>query len=59
MAYAQTRALPTSCGEWAFRKESSSHVTQHHFALKSKIYQSALRSAYAELVKLNPQPLAA
>jgi DDE superfamily endonuclease len=31
----------------------------NHFALKSKIYQSALRSAYAELVKLNPQPLAA
>ncbi len=31
----------------------------NHFALKSKIYLSALRSAYAELVKLNPQPLAA
>jgi hypothetical protein len=31
----------------------------NHFALKSKIYMSALRSAYAELVKLNPQPLAA
>jgi len=30
-----------------------------HFALKSKIYLSALRSAYDELVKLNPQPLAA
>jgi len=30
-----------------------------HFALKSKIYLSALRSAYSELVKLNPQPLAA
>ena len=30
-----------------------------HFALKRKIYQSALRSAYEELVKLNPQPLAA
>lgn len=29
------------------------------FALKSKIYLSALKSAYAELVKLNPQPLAA
>jgi DDE superfamily endonuclease len=29
------------------------------FALKSKIYISALKSAYAELVKLNPQPLAA
>jgi hypothetical protein len=31
----------------------------NHFALKSKIYVSALQSAYAELVKLNPQPLAA
>jgi hypothetical protein len=31
----------------------------NHFALKSKIYMSALRSAYAELVKLNPQPLTA
>jgi Transposase DDE domain len=31
----------------------------NHFALKSKIYLSALRSAYDELVKLNPQPLAA
>ena len=31
----------------------------NHFALKSKIYISALKSAYAELVKLNPQPLAA
>jgi hypothetical protein len=31
----------------------------NHFALKSKIYQSALKAAYAELVKLNPQPLAA
>ncbi len=29
------------------------------FTLKSKIYVSALKSAYAELVKLNPQPLAA
>lgn len=29
------------------------------FALKSKIYVAALKSAYAELVKLNPQPLAA
>lgn len=31
----------------------------NHFALKSKIYSSALRAAYKELVKLNPQPLAA
>jgi hypothetical protein len=31
----------------------------NHFALKSKIYMSALKSAYAELVKLNPQLLAA
>lgn len=31
----------------------------NHFALKSKIYLSALRSAYAELVKLNPPPLTA
>ncbi len=31
----------------------------NHVALKSKIYLSALRSAYAELVKLNPQSLAA
>jgi hypothetical protein len=31
----------------------------NHFALKSKIYLSALQSAYAALVKLNPQPLAA
>jgi hypothetical protein len=31
----------------------------NHFALKSKIYMSALKSAYAELVKFNPQPLAA
>ena len=31
----------------------------NHFALKSKIYQSALKAAYKELVKLNPQPLAA
>jgi len=30
-----------------------------HFTLKSKIYLSALKTAYAELVKLNPQPLAA
>jgi hypothetical protein len=31
----------------------------NHFALKSKIYESALKAAYAELVKLHPQPLAA
>ncbi len=30
-----------------------------HFTIKSKIYLSALKAAYAELVKLNPQPLAA
>jgi hypothetical protein len=29
------------------------------FALESKIYVSALKAADAELVKLNPQPLAA
>lgn len=29
------------------------------FSLKSKIYVAALKSAYAELVKLKPQPLAA
>lgn len=31
----------------------------NHFALKSKIYLSALRSAYDELVKLKPPPLTA
>ena len=31
----------------------------NHFALKSKIYLSALKSAYAELVKLKPQSLTA
>jgi len=31
----------------------------NHFALKSKIYLSALKAAYKELVKLNPQPLTA
>ena len=31
----------------------------NHFALKSKIYVSALQTAYRELVKLNPQSLAA
>lgn len=31
----------------------------NHFALKSKIYMSALKSAYAELVKLSPQSLTA
>jgi hypothetical protein len=31
----------------------------NQFALKSKIYLSALKSAYAELVKLKPQPLIA
>lgn len=31
----------------------------NHFALKSKIYGAALKAAYKELVKLNPQPLAA
>jgi hypothetical protein len=31
----------------------------NHFALKSKIYSSALKAAYKELVKLHPQPLAA
>jgi hypothetical protein len=31
----------------------------NHFALKSKIYQSALKAAYSELVKLYPQPPAA
>ncbi len=30
-----------------------------HFTLKSKSYLSALKAAYAELVKLNPQPLTA
>lgn len=30
-----------------------------HFTLKSKIYLSALKAAYAEVVKLTPQPLAA
>ncbi len=30
-----------------------------HFTIKSKIYLSALKAAYGELVKLNPQPLAA
>jgi len=29
------------------------------FTIKSKIYLSALKAAYAEVVKLNPQPLAA
>jgi IS4 transposase len=31
----------------------------NHFASKSKIYTSAVKAAYSELVKLNPQPLAA
>jgi hypothetical protein len=31
----------------------------NHFALKSKIYFSALQSAYAELVKLKAQLLTA
>lgn len=31
----------------------------NHFALKSKIYMSALRSAYEELVKLKPQSMTA
>ena len=31
----------------------------NHFALKSKIYMSALQTAYRELVKLNPQSLTA
>jgi hypothetical protein len=31
----------------------------NHFALKSKIYLSALQTAYAELVKLKPQSLTA
>jgi Transposase DDE domain len=31
----------------------------NHFALKSKIYLSALKSAYAELVKFDPQSLTA
>lgn len=31
----------------------------NHFALKSKIYQAALKAAYQELVKLNPPSLAA
>jgi len=31
----------------------------NHFTIKSKIYLSALKAASAELVKLNPQPLAA
>ena len=31
----------------------------NHFALKSKIYVSALKAAYQELVKLNPQSLTA
>jgi hypothetical protein len=40
--------------------ESLKLTTGHnHFALKSKIYMSALRSAYDELVKLKPQPLTA
>ncbi len=30
-----------------------------HFTMKSKSYLSAVKEAYAELVKLNPQPLAA
>ena len=30
-----------------------------HFTIKSKIYLSALKAAYAEVVKLRPQPLAA
>lgn len=40
--------------------ESLKLQTGHnHFALKSKIYLSALRSAYDELVKLKSQPLTA
>ena len=31
----------------------------NHFSLKSKIYLSALKAAYQELVKLEPQPLSA
>jgi hypothetical protein len=31
----------------------------NHFALKSKIYLSALQTAYSELVKLKPQSLTA
>jgi hypothetical protein len=34
-------------------------VGLNHFALKSKIYLSALHSAYAELVKLKNQSQAA
>lgn len=30
-----------------------------HFTMKSKIYLSAVKAAYTEFVKLNPQPLAA
>ncbi len=30
-----------------------------HFTLKSKLYLSAVKAAYAEFVKVNPQPLAA
>jgi hypothetical protein len=30
-----------------------------HFTIRSKIYLSALKAAYAEVVKLNPQPLVA
>jgi hypothetical protein len=31
----------------------------NHFALKSKIYLSALKTAFAELGKLNPRSLTA
>jgi len=34
-------------------------TTVSHFTLKSKLYLSAVKAAYAEFVKLNPQPLAA
>ncbi len=45
----------------AYLKLESLKITtgHNHFALKSKIYLSALRSAYDELVKLKPQPLTA
>ena len=40
--------------------ESLKLTTGHnHFALKAKLYMAALRSAYDELVKLQPQPLTA
>ena len=57
--HAKERSLKGINFLMAFYATETISAGQNHFALKSKIYLSALQTAYSELVKLKPQSLIA